>query len=337
MKTTLLALKEQFFSELETLESPDDLVDLKYQFLGKKGALTQALKGLKDVSPEERPAIGQLANEIKDDLQSKIDEKETAIQDRALSDSLKKGVDVSAPGFFEGIGSAHPISQVIDDVVDIFSRFGFSAKEGPEIELEKHNFDDLNIPADHPARDMHDTFYIDSSTVLRTHTSPVQIRTMLNQAPPLRMLAPGKVYRCDSDTSHSPVFHQVEGLLVDNSATFAELKGILTFFLQSYFGKSKKVRFRPSYFPFTEPSAEVDVECVVCSGKGCGLCKQTGWLEILGAGMVNRQVFRSAELDPDVWRGFAFGLGIERIAMLKYHISDIRMFYENDLRFLSQF
>lgn len=336
MRTTLIQIKDQFLTHVSAIDSHDQLVELKQKYLGKNGVLTQALKGLKDVQPDERPVLGQLANTVKEDILSAFNTHESALQEKALAASLSDGLDVTLPGVLEAKGTVHPLTQVIDEIVSIFERFGFSVKEGPDIELEKHNFDDLNIAPHHPARDMHDTFYIDAQRVLRTHTSPVQIRTLLAQKPPLRMLAPGKVYRCDSDTTHSPVFHQIEGLLVDQKTSFGELKGMLTLFLQHFFGSHTNVRFRPSYFPFTEPSAEVDVACVACNGKGCGVCKQTGWLEILGAGMVNRQVFRAVGVDPDVWRGFAFGLGIERIAMLKYHISDIRLLYENDVRFLSQ-
>jgi len=312
--------------------------DIKVKYLGKKGEITAILKGLGSASPEERPIIGQKANDVKaailDAVESKNKELEAAQwNERLLTDHL----DVSLPSIGSKVGSYHPINIVIKDTVEILKQLGFSVKEGPEIETDYYNFEALNIPQDHPARDMHDTFYLNSGFVLRTHTSPVQIHEMQNTAPPLKIIVPGKVFRVDADVSHSPVFHQIEGLYVDENVTFGQLKGTLEFFLKTLFGKEKKVRFRPSYFPFTEPSTEVDVECVYCSGKGCRVCKQTGWIEILGAGMVNRNVFRSVGYDPDNVTGFAFGLGIERIAMLRYEIPDIRLLYEHDTRFLSQF
>ena len=338
MEKTLSQIQTKALSDLESVSSSSDLDQLKSQLLGKQSPITAILKEIPSLPLEKRAVIGRLANTIKQKLTAAIQDKYAEIEENQLSLQLgQTTTDTSLPHTAIPIGTLHPITQIITEVVSIFNRLGFSVKEGPDIESNDYNFDKLNIPKDHPARDMHDTFFIDTDTVLRTHTSPVQIRTLLAQNPPIRILAPGKVYRCDADASHSPVFHQVEGLYVDTQVTFADLKGTLTYFLHELFGPSKKVRFRPSYFPFTEPSAEVDVECMQCQGKGCGLCKQTGWLEILGAGLVNRNVFRSVDIEPDQFTGFAFGMGIERIAMLKYNIPDIKLFYDNNVQFLSQF
>jgi len=338
MKEQLLKIKSQYEEQLSACTTLDDLDALKIKILGKKGELTSVLKDVSSLPVEDRPVLGKLANEIKTELSKTIDTKREQLETEALNHSLSHDdTDIHLPSFKQTLGSRHPIDQTIDDIVSIFSRLGFCVKEGPDVETEAINFEALNIPADHPARDMHDTFYLKSGDVLRTHTSPVQIRSMLKKKPPIRMLAPGKVYRCDADASHSPVFHQIEGLVVEKGIHMSDLKGTLEFFLKSLFGNEKKVRFRPSYFPFTEPSTEVDVECVICKGDGCSLCKQTGWLEVLGAGMVQRHVFRYVDYDPQEWTGFAFGLGVDRIAMLKYGIDDIRLLYENDLRFLKQF
>ena len=338
METRLVLLKETTINAISTAESVSVLDEIKTRVLGKVGELTDILKGLKDLPVDQKPVIGQVANQVKVAIQEALDEKRLGLEAAEMSASLANDqIDISLPGKFVVPGKLHPLNQTMAHVVGVLQRLGFSVQEGPEIESHYYNFEALNIPPDHPAQDMHDTFYLQSGHVLRTHTSPVQIRTMEKTAPPLRVIAPGKVFRCDADVTHSPVFHQIEGLYVDKKVTFGNLKAILEFFLRELFGASQKVRFRPSYFPFTEPSAEVDVACFMCHGNGCGLCKQTGWIEILGAGMVNRAVFRHVGYDPDAVTGFAFGLGIERIAMLKYGVTDIRLFYENDVRFLRQF
>lgn len=338
MKEKLEQLQSATLQTIENTQVLMDLEGIKTQVLGKKGALTDILKGVAGLSNEDKPVIGKLANDVKQTLLQALESKRSQLEVSALNASLDQDTtDVTLPAIGVEFGSQHPLSQTIRDILDIFNRLGYSVKEGPEIEDEHHNFEALNIKADHPARDMHDTFYLNTGHLLRTHTSPVQIRTMEAQQPPIKIVVPGKVYRCDSDVTHSPMFHQIEGLYVDKSVSFSQLKGTLEFLLREIFGAKQKVRFRPSYFPFTEPSTEVDVECFVCKGNGCSMCKQTGWLEILGAGMVHPNVFRSVGYDPDTVSGFAFGLGIERIAMLRYKISDIRLFYEGDMRFLEQF
>ncbi|MDA1353376.1 MAG: phenylalanine--tRNA ligase subunit alpha [bacterium] len=331
-------LKSKCETALQNADTVSGIEDVRISYLGKKGVLTDILKGLKDLSNEEKASVGQAANQIKTQITDAIDAKRHALErDEMNAKLVSDTVDVSAPGVGRGSGASHPLHRMEKLIVECLGRIGFSTVSGPEIETEFNNFEALNIPASHPARDMHDTFYMKDGGVLRTHTSPVQIRAMQTMAPPLRILAPGKVFRCDADVSHSPVFHQIEGLLVDKHVSFAELKGTLEFFLRSLFGDSKKVRFRPSYFPFTVPSCEVDLECVMCKGKGCGICKQTGWLEVMGAGMVHRNVFKAVGYDPEEVTGFAFGLGVDRLAMLYYQISDIRLLYENDARFISQF
>jgi phenylalanyl-tRNA synthetase alpha chain len=296
------------------------------------------MKGLGSLSPEDRPVIGQMVNVVKAQLEERVDSVLLEIRQKNKEEKLRsERLDVTLPGRRRPLGTKHPISMVIEEITGIFAGLGFKVAEGPEIEMDYYNFEALNIPKDHPARDMQDTFFVNDSIVLRTHTSPVQIRTMLKQAPPVRIIAPGTVYRCDSDATHSPMFHQIEGLLVDRGVTFGDLKGILTIFVNQCFGAGTGVRLRPSFFPFTEPSAEVDIACVMCKGKGCRICKNTGWLEILGAGMVDPEVFRHVSYDSEAFTGFAFGMGIERIAMLRYGISDMRLLFENDLRFLSQF
>jgi len=338
MKERLDVIQRDAVSAVDQSGTLLDLEAVKVQYLGKKGELTAILKDVSSLSHDERRDAGMMANTIKDVILSAISTKKETLEQSALLQKLASdSVDVTLPSQKQRLGHSHPISQTIERISAIFSRLGFSVKSGPEIESDWFNFEALNIPKYHPARDMHDTFYISDTHLLRTHTSPVQIRTMLNQKPPIRILAPGKVYRCDADATHSPVFHQVEGLVVDSNIRFSDLKGTLEFFLQELFGKDKKVRFRPSYFPFTEPSTEVDVECVHCSGTGCPSCKYNGWLEILGAGMVHENVFKAVGYDPTVIRGFAFGLGVDRIAMLLYGIPDIRLLYENDNRFLEQF
>lgn len=336
--TDLETLKEALLKQVTESESSDALDQIRIHALGKKGALTDILKDLKNVSSEERPRIGQVANALKSEVLTLIESRKKSLQEDEMQAKLNADqTDMTQPGLWRPLGNLHPLTLTIQRVTEIFARLGFWVERGPEIEDEFHNFEALNIPSDHPARDMHDTFYLKDGAVLRTHTSPVQIRVMTTQSPPLKILAPGKVFRCDSDVSHSPVFHQIEGLYIDKSVTFSQLKGTLEFFLKSLFGKEKKVRFRPSYFPFTEPSCEVDVACVMCSGAGCNVCKNTGWLEIMGAGMVHHNVLRAVDYDPELVSGFAFGVGIDRLAMLLYKVDDIRLFYENDVRFLSQF
>jgi phenylalanyl-tRNA synthetase alpha chain len=338
MKTKLDALLNEAIVELDAVSSEEALQELKVKYLGKKGALTSIMKGLGEMPAADRPVIGQAVNLVKDQIEIKISAGLDKIREMKKAAKLQQEfIDVTLPGRRKAIGTKHPITMVIAELTEIFTGLGFQVAEGPEIELDYYNFEALNMPKDHPARDMQDTFYIAENTVLRTHTSPVQIRTMLNQAPPIRIIAPGTVYRCDSDATHSPMFHQIEGLLVDEGITFGDLKGILTTFLTQYFGKGIKVRLRPSFFPFTEPSAEVDIACVMCKGKGCRICKNSGWLEILGSGMVDPDVFRHVNYDSEKYSGFAFGMGIERIAMLKYGINDMRLLFENDLRFLNQF
>jgi phenylalanyl-tRNA synthetase alpha chain len=338
MKEKLETLLQGGLSELSAVTSEETLHELRVKYLGKKGLLTSVMKGLGSLSPEDRPVIGQMVNVVKAQLEERVDCVLLEIRQKNKEEKLRsERLDVTLPGRRRPLGTKHPISMVIEEITGIFAGLGFKVAEGPEIEMDYYNFEALNIPKDHPARDMQDTFFVNDSIVLRTHTSPVQIRTMLKQAPPVRIIAPGTVYRCDSDATHSPMFHQIEGLLVDKGVTFGDLKGILTIFVNQCFGAGTGVRLRPSFFPFTEPSAEVDIACVMCKGKGCRICKNTGWLEILGAGMVDPEVFRHVSYDSEAFTGFAFGMGIERIAMLRYGISDMRLLFENDLRFLSQF
>ena len=300
------------------------------------------MKKLREAAPEEKRELGKLINDFKKYVETQLEEKDGWLDSGRKLDSGRRldtfsNFDTTLPGRREIYGTLHPITQVMEEIKTIFLGLGFQVEEGPEIETDYYNFEALNIPKDHPARDMQDTFYVEGEAVLRTHTSPVQIHVMEDREPPLRIIAPGKVYSCDSDVSHTPMFHQIEGLMVDENVSFSHLKGIMNIFLQEVFGKNTKVRFRPSFFPFTCPSAEVDIQCVICSGKGCRVCSQTGWVEILGAGMVDPAVFKFVNYDAEKWTGFAFGLGIERISMLKYGINDIRLFFENDLRFLKQF
>ncbi|MEQ9617628.1 MAG: phenylalanine--tRNA ligase subunit alpha [Deltaproteobacteria bacterium] len=324
--------------ELEKIRDEVSLQNLKARFVGKKGVITEILKGMKDVPPDERPEMGKLINETKTFVEEMFEKRHQELREEKKNRALlEEEIDVTLPGRGMPGGGKHPVSLVMEEIVSIFERMGFQVAEGPEIETDYYNFEALNIPKNHPARDMQDTFYISEEIVLRTHTSPVQIRVMEKQEPPVKIIAPGKVYRCDSDVSHTPMFHQIEGLLVDEQVTFGDLKGVLTEFVRLFFGEGIGVRFRPSFFPFTEPSAEVDMSCVICGAKGCRVCKNTGWLEILGCGMVDPEVFRSVGYDPDKYSGFAFGMGIERIAMLKFGINDIRLFFENDVRFLKQF
>jgi phenylalanyl-tRNA synthetase alpha chain len=318
--------------------SSSELESLRVKYLGRSGALTQILKSLGTLPAEERPLVGAAANEAKRELESLLDARlAAALEAERRRQRERARPDLTLPGRRPARGSLHPLTRVRDEIVRVFMGLGFSVAEGPQIETDFYNFEALNIPRDHPARDMQDTFYLSHDTLLRTHTSPVQIRTMRAQAPPVRIIVPGVVYRRDADITHSPMFHQVEGLAVDVNVTMADLKGTLELFARELFGARSKIRFRPSFFPFTEPSAEVDVVCFLCGGDGCRVCKQSGWLEILGSGMVHPNVLRNVGYDPEAVTGWAFGMGIERIAMLKYGVDDIRLFFENDLRFLEQF
>jgi phenylalanyl-tRNA synthetase alpha chain len=337
MEQELLQLQAEAETKLATIENQKDLEELRVRYLGRKGLLTGLLRQLGQVSAEDRPRLGKLANQIKEDLDLKFTARKSELTGSKAAEVCFRE-DLSLPGRVAPFGRLHPLTQIMDEVCSIFVDLGFAVAEGPDVELDYYNFEALNIPKHHPARDMHDTFYINESILLRTHTSPMQIRAMEKEKPPLRIIAPGKVYRCDSDITHTPMFHQVEGFLVDHKVSFADLKGVLTVFCQKMFDQSDiRLRFRPSFFPFTEPSAEVDIGCVICRGDGCRVCKHTGWLEILGAGMIDPEVLKMVDYDPEEFSGFAFGLGIERIAMLRYGINDIRLFYENDLRFLNQF
>ncbi|WP_457641405.1 phenylalanine--tRNA ligase subunit alpha [Persephonella sp.] len=338
MKEELKALGEEAKKLIEKSSNIDEINNIRVEYLGKKGKLKNILRTLGKLSPEERKELGQLANRIKEELEDLLKEKTQFLKKKALEEELQKNrIDITLPSHWIETGSSHPVISTLIDISETFVAMGFSIAEGPEIEKEEYNFDMLNIPKDHPARDMQDTFFLNNGEILRTHTSPVQIRTMLKQKPPIAIIAPGRVYRKDADPTHSPMFHQIEGLLVDKDVTFRDLKGILKIFLESVFGKEIKIRFRPSYFPFTEPSAEVDIGCTVCGGSGCRVCKGTGWLEILGCGMVDPEVFKAVGIDPEEYTGFAFGLGIERIAMLRYRITDIRLLFTGDMRFNHQF
>ncbi|MBE6552232.1 MAG: phenylalanine--tRNA ligase subunit alpha [Ruminococcaceae bacterium] len=344
MKDQLLNIKKALLAELEANENNEAfdiaaLEALKVKYLGKKGELTAILRSMGKLSPEERPIIGQLANEVRSEIEAAIEEKKTVLGSKEKERKLKaEHLDITAPATVPSFGGRHPISIVREQMENIFLGMGFDIAEGPEIEREYYNFTALNTPDDHPARDPQDTFYITPDILLRTQTSPVQIRSMTGKEPPIRIISPGRVYRCDEvDATHSPMFHQLEGLVVDKGITMGDLKGTLDLFAKTMFGEKTETRFRPHHFPFTEPSAEVDVSCFVCGGKGCRLCKGEGWIEILGAGMVHPNVLRNCGIDPEVYSGFAFGMGIERIVMTKFAISDLRLLYENDLRFLSQF
>jgi phenylalanyl-tRNA synthetase alpha chain len=319
-------------------EEKSQLEAVRIEYLGKKGKITAYLKELGDVSVEQRPVIGKSVNLAKQEVVGLIDVRFKALAEAAMNAALEADkIDVSLPGRGEETGGLHPVTRTLQRIEQYFQHIGFQVAEGPEVEDSTHNFTALNIPEHHPARAMHDTFYFNAETLLRTHTSPVQVRVMEEQAPPLRVIAPGRVYRCDSDLTHTPMFHQVEGLMVDEHVSFTDLKGILADFLKAFFEKDLNVRFRPSYFPFTEPSAEVDIECVMCDGKGCRVCSHTGWLEVLGCGMVHPEVFKHVGIDSEKYLGLAFGMGVERLAMLRYGVNDLRLFFENDLRFLRQF
>lgn len=332
-------IKVEASAAIDAAQDSNALEELRVSFLGKKGALTALLKGLGQLSADERPKAGAEINAVKQQLNDRLNARRESLEANALATQLAaEAIDVTLPGRRAESGALHPITRTIQRMEVFFGAMGFDVVEGPEIEDDYHNFEALNIPAHHPARAMHDTFYVDDSHVLRTHTSGVQVRTMETQEPPIRIICPGRVYRCDSDLTHSPMFHQVEGLLIDKTSNFGHLKGLLEDFLHAFFERDDlSVRLRPSYFPFTEPSAEVDIQCVKCSGEGCRVCSHTGWIEVLGCGMVNPKVLQMSGIDPDVYRGFAFGMGVERLSMLRYSIGDLRLNFDNDLRFLAQF
>lgn len=339
MKDTLMALLEQAKLEIKSASGLKDLEDLRIKYLGKKGDVTQVLKNMKDLSAEERPLIGKIANDVREEIESllessKEDKKAFEIQAQLENESI----DVTMPSKATIRGHKHPINVALDEVIDIFLGMGFKIAEGPEVETVYHNFDALNAPIDHPSRSLSDTFYITEDMILRTQTSPIQVRTMKNQKPPIKIIAPGRCFRNDEiDATHSPMFHQIEGLVIDKNITMADLKGTLDMFAKRLFGSQTKTKFRPHYFPFTEPSGEVDVSCFKCGGEGCRFCKNSGWIEILGCGMVHPNVLRECGIDPTEYNGFAFGMGLDRVTMLKYEIDDIRVLFENDIRFIKQF
>jgi len=334
----LHTIVEQAQGAIKSAKNLEDLDAVRIKYLGKQGELTSQLKSLSQLSPEERPKLGQAVNEAKQSLIASINTQTDHFKDLILNAKLAtEKIDVTLPGRHTDQGSFHPVTRVLNRIVSIFERIGFTVVEGPEVEDDFHNFTALNIPEKHPARAMHDTFYFPDGRVLRTHTSPVQIRAMKNTKPPLSIITPGKAFRCDLDPTHTPMFHQLEVLHVAKDTTMAELKGILSYFLNAYFEQEVPMRLRPSYFPFTEPSAEVDIQCVLCAGEGCRVCSHTGWLEVLGCGMVHPNVLRNVDIDPDEFRGFAFGIGLDRLAMLRYGIDDLRQMFINDVRFLEQF
>lgn len=339
MQEKLISIKESAFNELTNADSSSKLEEIRVKYLGKKGELTTILRSMGGLSKEERPVVGKLVNEVKKEVEDNIEEKLNIIKEKEKNDKLASEViDISMPGKKNMIGKRHPLDLTLESMKDIFISMGFTVEEGPEVELDYYNFEALNIPKNHPARSEQDTFYINDNLVLRTQTSPVQIRVMENQAPPIKMIGPGKVYRSDAvDATHSPIFYQMEGLVIDKGVTFADLKGTLELFAKKMFGDKVKTKFRPHHFPFTEPSAEMDATCFVCEGKGCRVCKGSGWIELLGCGMVHPQVLRNCGIDPEVYSGFAFGFGVDRMVMLKYGIDDIRLLYESDMRFLNQF
>lgn len=335
---TIFLLQQQASEAISQAQDLAALEAVRIDYLGKKGKLTELLKGLASLPSEEKPKMGQLVNQAKRAIIERLEEKMSQLQEVAIQQKLAAScIDVSLPGRQNKIGSLHPVTQVKRRINDYFTQLGFDIVTGPEIETEFYNFEALNIPGHHPARAMHDTFYFGDGRLLRTHTSPVQIRTMENRQPPLRLIAPGRVYRCDSDLTHTPMFHQVEGLVIDKHSTLTDLKGLLQGFFGHFFGKDLAIRFRPSYFPFTEPSAEMDIQCTQCSGEGCRACKFTGWLEVLGCGMVHPNVLTAVNISPAHYQGWAFGMGIDRLAMLYFGIDDLRMMFENDLAFLKQF
>ena len=339
MKAQLEAIEKKAFEELTAAQDLKDLDAVRVKYLGKKGELTAILKQMGKLSAEERPVIGQLANQVRAQIEERLEETKTNLEAHLLDQRLAtETLDVTMPGKRSVLGKKHPITIVLDELKEIFIGMGFDVAQGPEVELDYYNFEALNIPKDHPARDTQDTFYINDNVVLRTQTSPIQIRVMEKQKPPIRIIAPGRVYRSDAlDATHSPLFHQVEGLVVDKNITMADLKGTLEVFVKRLYGEGSVVRFRPHHFPFTEPSAELDVQCFNCHGEGCRLCKGEGWIEILGCGMVHPKVLENCGIDPEEYSGFAFGMGLERLVMRRYNIDDLRLFYENDARFLNQF
>ena len=339
MQEQIAKIESNAFQEIENENDAKELNDLRVKYLGKKGELTLILRGMGGLTPEERPIIGSLVNKVRDELEGKIKEKEIDFQNKEIERKLaSENIDVTMPSKKINLGSVHPITQVINDVKEIFIGMGYEIADGPEIELATYNFDKLNTPPDHPARDIQDTFYITDDIVLRSQTSPVQARVMENKKPPIKIICPGAVYRSDSvDATHSPVFHQIEGLVIDKKVSMADLKGTLEMFVKKCLGEKTQIRFRPHHFPFTEPSAEADVSCFVCGGKGCKVCKQEGWIELLGCGMVHPNVLCNCGIDSEEYSGFAFGFGVERIAMAKFGIDDMRLLYENDVRFLKQF
>ena len=339
MKAALEAIATSAFAQLDAAADLKEIDEIRVKYLGKKGELTNILKQMGKLSAEERPIIGQLANQVRADIEVKIEEAKSAMEAKLLNQRLaEETLDVTMPGKQAKIGKKHPLNLVLDEIKDIFIGMGFHIAQGPEVELDYYNFEALNIPKDHPARDTQDTFYISDNVVLRTQTSPVQIRTMEQEKPPIRIIAPGRVYRSDEvDATHSPLFHQIEGLVVDKDITMADLKGTLEVFAKRLYGEDSVVRFRPHHFPFTEPSCEMDVQCFHCHGEGCRLCKGEGWIEILGGGMVHPKVLQNGGVDPEEYSGFAFGIGLERVVMRRFNIDDLRLFYENDVRFLDQF
>jgi len=338
VKEELDRLQKEVVVSISQASTEKEISQIRVKYLGKKGSITQVLKSLGTLPESERREIGQRANQLKESAETRIEEALLRIRERDRREALEsEKIDVTLPGRRIPVGKRHPLTQILDEIIDIFSRLGFEVVEGPEVELDYYNFEALNIPKGHPAREMQATFFISDDVVLRTHTSPVEVRTMEKHPPPVRIISPGPTYRRDSDPTHSPMFYQVEGLLVDKGITFSDLKGVLTVFVHQMFGEGTRLRFRPSFFPFTEPSAEIDIECFICGGKGCGVCSNTGWLEILGSGMTDPAVFGFVDYDPEEVSGFAFGMGVERIAMLKFGINDIRLFFTNDLRFLKQF
>ena len=335
---TLNKLLDDALAAVSEAKSISELDDIRVKYLGKKGDITAQLKNLGKLSAEERPAAGARINEVKGQVAEAITARKTHLEENALAEKLAaERIDVTAPGRRQKVGGLHPVTMTLRRMESFFTNIGYEIATGPEIEDDYHNFEALNIPGHHPARAMHDTFYFDAKTLLRTHTSPVQVRTMEAQEPPIRIVCPGRVYRCDSDLTHSPMFHQMEGLLIDENISFGDLKGTIEEFLRVFFEKELAVRFRPSYFPFTEPSAEVDMACVMCEGEGCRVCSHTGWIEVLGCGMVHPNVLRASGIDPEKYQGFAFGMGVERFAMLRYGVNDLRLFFDNDMKFLNQF
>ncbi|WP_055071128.1 phenylalanine--tRNA ligase subunit alpha [Clostridium massiliamazoniense] len=339
MQEQLKSIEEKALQELKAAQDSGTIDNIRVKYLGKKGELTSILRGMKDLSNEERPVIGKLANEVRAKIENVLEEVLTSIKNKEKNEKLNSEIiDISMPGKRENIGKKHPLELTLDHMKEIFISMGFTVEEGPEVEKDYYNFEALNIPKDHPARSEQDTFYINDNIVLRTQTSPVQVRVMEKQAPPIKMISPGKVFRSDAvDATHSPIFYQMEGLVIDKNITFADLKGTLELFAQKMFGDKVKTKFRPHHFPFTEPSAEMDATCFVCNGEGCKVCKGEGWIELLGCGMVHPDVLRNCGIDPEEYSGFAFGFGVDRMVMLKYGIDDIRLLYESDMRFLNQF